>query len=208
MQKISVYLEGQDPTEPPPPSSTTATTTTDTDTDGNGSDGTDTDHAKPAAAVAEKVARDASVPVAEAVAEAGATIEEMQALAIDDPTALGGFIRAPNVGAFERAESGQAAVPSLAAAADAAAAAAAAATASAAETAENGAGDGVSPPRRGSIPVSRDAVPSVVMAESIMSASVAHHMETSYYDAIQQAFAEIMKAQEEEGKGKEEEERA
>lgn len=116
--------------------------------------------------------------------ETPTTIEKMLDIAGVDPKSLGGLITTPKVGAFERAEAGEA-VP------------------------------GVVAPRRGSIPVSAAAEPEVVMDESLLKGKVADHMETSYFEAIQLAFAALMKEKDAmeakengAGAGGEEEERA
>jgi hypothetical protein len=160
LKNISIYLEGQLPSDAAPPS---PQKTTDLE---------------------ESIK--AGAPISKAVADADAahpgrptTIEEMLDVAAQDPKSLGGLIKAPHVGAFEKAEAGEG----------------------------EGVGVGVSLPRRGSIPVSAGAAPDVVMEESLLRGNVSDHMETSYFEAIQRAFAELMKDGAVGGK-REEEERA
>lgn len=81
------------------------------------------------------------------------------------------------------------------------------------ERAEAGEGIGVPGPlRRGSIPVSASAEPGAVIEDSLLKGKVGDHTETSYFEAIQKAFAALMKdaaeAKAAAGGKEEEEERA
>lgn len=154
LKNISIYLEGQLPTDAAPPS--------------------------PGAARVEQGLKEGAA-VSQAVAEADAanpgkptTIGEMLDVAAQDPTKLGGLVTAPKVGAFEKVE----------------------------------AGEGASLARRGSIQVSSSGTPEVVMEESLLKGNVSDHMETSYFEAIQVAFAELMKDEAAANAAKKEEERA
>lgn len=178
LQSISIYLEGQqqppmDATNPPPPQE------------------------EEESALERGIKGGA--PISKAVADADAanpgqptTIEAMLGLAAEAPNeALGGLVKNPKVGAFERAEAGEG-VKGLGVSTSGSLSA---------STSRNGT-------RRGSISVSASMVPSVVMEESLLKGTVSDHMETSYFEAIQRAFAQLMKEGGVNGMGKEEEERA